>query len=139
MEFQEIIEAFQPAIIQISADSSTGTGFYLRAYDVIVTNEHVVGKAAEVTIAGKSFSRCFSNVWYTDKKHDLAFLQPPPGAVFPEISLGKYEPLKDGDRVIAIGHPFGLNYTATQGVISKVNRIRQGLHYIQTDAAINPG
>ncbi len=139
MEFQEIIEAFQPAIIQISADSSTGTGFYLRAYDVIVTNEHVVGKAAEVTIAGKSFSRCFSNVWYTDKKHDLAFLQPPPGAAFPEISLGKYEPLKDGDRVIAIGHPFGLNYTATQGVISKVNRIRQGLHYIQTDAAINPG
>ena len=47
--------------------------------------------------------------------------------------------MKDGDEVIAIGHPFGLNYTATQGVISKVDRVRQGLHFIQIDAAINPG
>jgi len=47
--------------------------------------------------------------------------------------------MKDGDAVVAIGHPFGLNYTATQGVISKVDRIREGLKYIQIDAAINPG
>jgi serine protease Do len=47
--------------------------------------------------------------------------------------------MKDGDLVVAIGHPYGLNYTATQGVISKVDRIREGLKYIQIDAAINPG
>ena len=47
--------------------------------------------------------------------------------------------MKDGDRVLAIGHPYGLNYTATQGVISKVDRIREGLKFIQIDAAINPG
>lgn len=139
MEFQEIIENFQPAIIQIAANGSTGTGFYLSRYNLIVTNEHVVGKSPEVTIAGKSFVKMLSSVWYTDKKHDLAFLQPPPGAAFPELELGKYERLKDGDEVIAIGHPFGLNYTATQGVISKVDRIRSGLHFIQIDAAINPG
>lgn len=140
MEFQEIIENFQPAIIQIAANGSTGTGFYLSQYNLIVTNEHVVGSSAEVTIAGKSFSKMLTPVWYTDKKHDLAFLQPPPPvAAFPELMLGKYETLKDGDEVIAIGHPFGLNYTATQGVISKVDRIRQGLHFIQIDAAINPG
>ena len=46
---------------------------------------------------------------------------------------------KDGEVVVAIGHPFGLNYTATQGVISKVDRIRDGVKYIQIDAAINPG
>lgn len=139
MEFQQIIENFQPAIIQIAANGSSGTGFYLAQYNIIVTNEHVVSKEAEVTIAGKSFNKRFSAVLYTDKKHDLAFIQPPPGAAFPEISLGKYEMLKDGDEVIAIGHPFGLNYTATQGVISKVDRVRQGLHFIQIDAAINPG
>ncbi len=139
MEFQAIIENFQPAIIQIAANGSTGTGFYLKEYDLIVTNEHVVGRAAEVTIAGKSFHKMLASVWYTDKKHDLAFVQPPPGASFPEIPLGKYENLKDGDEIIAIGHPYGLNYTATQGVISKVNRVRQGLHFIQIDAAINPG
>lgn len=139
MEFQEIIETYQPAIIQIASSGSTGTGFYLDAYHLIITNEHVVGKAAEVTIAGRSFQKTLSSVWYTDKKHDLAFLQPPNGAAFPTISLGKYDAMKDGDEVIAIGHPFGLNYTATQGVISKVDRVRQGLHFIQIDAAINPG
>lgn len=139
MEFQEIIEIFQPAIIQISANGSSGTGFYLDQYNMIVTNEHVVGKSAEVTITGQSFPRMLSSVWYVDKKHDLAFLQAPPGAAFPAIALGRYEELKDGDEVVAIGHPFGLNYTATQGVISRVNRIRQGQQFIQIDAAINPG
>lgn len=139
MEFQEIIEIYQPAIIQISANGSSGTGFYLEQYQMIVTNEHVVGKAAEVTIAGRTFHKVFSNVWYTDKKHDLAFIQPPGIGGFPKLSLGDYEQLKDGDEVIAIGHPYGLNYTATQGVISKAKRVRQGLHFIQIDAAINPG
>jgi len=139
MEFQDIIEAYQPAIIQIAANGSSGTGFFLEQYHMIVTNEHVVGKAAEVTIAGRTFNKMFSNVWYTDKKHDLAFIQPPPVGGFPSLPLGNYEQLKDGDEVIAIGHPYGLNYTATQGVISRAKRVRQGLHFIQIDAAINPG
>jgi serine protease Do len=46
MDFQEIIEYYQPAIIQIAAGTSTGTGFYLKDYDLIITNEHVVGNAA---------------------------------------------------------------------------------------------
>ena len=106
---------------------------------MIVTNEHVVGKNAEVTIAGRFFERRFARVWYTDKKHDLAFLQPPADVQIPEVKLGIYENMKDGEVVVAIGHPYGLNYTATQGVISKVDRIRDGLKYIQIDAAINPG
>lgn len=139
MEFQFVIEKLQPAIIQISSRSGTGTGFYLKDYDLIVTNEHVVGKNAEVSITGKAFQKQLSRVWYLDKKHDLAFLQPPRDTVMPDVKLGNYLELKDGDEVIAIGHPYGLNYTATQGVISKVDRVRSGLHYIQIDAAINPG
>src|SRR5215204_5251830 len=139
MEFQDIIESFQPAIIQIATKSSTGTGFYLKQYDVIVTNEHVVGMEGEVAITGKTFHKTLSRVWYLDKKHDLAFIQGPHGIPFPELKLGNYEELKDGDEIIAIGHPYGLNYTATQGVISKVDRIRQGMKFIQIDAAINPG
>ena len=139
MEFQDIIESFQPSIIQIATKSSTGTGFYLKQYDVIVTNEHVVGTAGEVAITGKTFHKTLSRVWYLDKKHDLAFIQGPHGIPFPELKLGNYEELKDGDEIIAIGHPYGLNYTATQGVISKVDRIRQGMKFIQIDAAINPG
>ncbi|TCZ65870.1 trypsin-like peptidase domain-containing protein [Flaviaesturariibacter aridisoli] len=139
MNTQQIIELYRPAIIQIATQTSTGTGFYVKEFDLIVTNEHVVGKNAEVTIAGRNFDRRLSRVWYTDRKHDLAFLQPPAEVQVPEIRLGNYEEVKDGGVVVAIGHPFGLNYTATQGVISKADRIRDGIKYIQIDAAINPG
>ena len=139
MDTHRIIEQFQKAIIQIATNTGTGTGFYIKEFDLIVTNDHVVGENAEVTITGKSFEKAFSRVWYTDRKHDLAFLEAPDNIDLPEIKLGRYEEMHDGDAVVAIGHPFGLNYTATQGVISKVDRIREGLKFIQIDAAINPG
>lgn len=139
MTTQQIIELYRPAIIQIATQSSTGTGFYLKENDLIITNEHVVGKNTEVTIQGRLFEKRLSRVWYTDKKHDLAFLEPPAEIQLPDVPLGKYAEAKDGEVVVAIGHPFGLNYTATQGVISKVDRIRDGVRYIQIDAAINPG
>lgn len=139
MDPQEIIEHYQKALIQIATPTGTGSGFYVKEFDLIVTNEHVVGPNAEVTIAGKTFEKAFSRVWYTDRKHDLAFLQPPGTADLADVKLGKYEEMKDGDEVVAIGNPYGLNYTATRGVISKVDRIREGLKFIQIDAAINPG
>ncbi|HEY6504297.1 MAG TPA: trypsin-like peptidase domain-containing protein [Chitinophagaceae bacterium] len=139
MDSREIIEQYQKAIIQIATATGTGTGFYVKEFDLIVTNDHVVDGNAEVTIAGKAFDKAFSRVWYKDRKHDLAFLEAPKNVELPEIRLGRYEEMKDGDEVVAIGHPYGLNYTATQGVISKVDRIREGLKFIQIDAAINPG
>jgi serine protease Do len=139
MDPQHIIEQYQKAIIQIATQTGTGTGFYVKEFDMIITNNHVVENNAEVTIAGKAFDKAVSRVWYTDRKHDLAFLESPKNIELPEIRLGQYELMKDGDAVVAIGHPYGLNYTATQGVISKVDRIRDGLKFIQIDAAINPG
>jgi serine protease Do len=139
MDPQHIIEQYQKAIIQIATPGGTGTGFYVKEFDLIVTNDHVVADNAQVTIAGKAFDKALSRVWYTDRKHDLAFLEAPKNIELPEVRLGQYEQMKDGDAVVAIGHPYGLNYSATQGVISKVDRIRDGLKYIQIDAAINPG
>lgn len=139
MDPQQIIEHYQKAIIQIATSGGTGTGFYLKEYDIIITNDHVVAEHVEVTIAGKAFDKALTRVWYTDRKHDLAFLEAPKNIELPDIFLGKYEAMHDGDPVLAIGHPYGLNYTATQGVISKVDRIRDGLKFIQIDAAINPG
>jgi len=136
---QRLIEAYQPVIIQIATQSGSGTGFYVREYDTIVTNQHVVGDQPEVTIAGRDFEKRLSRVWYSDRKHDLAFLEPPAGVDLAGISLGDYSRVADGDTVIAIGHPYGLSYSATQGVVSKRDRIRDGIKYIQIDAAINPG
>ena len=139
MDSKKIIEQYQKAIIQNATSTGTGTGFYIKEFDLIVTNDHVVGDNAEVTIAGKAFDKALSRVWYTDRKHDLAFLEAPQNIELPEVKLGRYEEMHDGDAIVAIGHPYGLNYTATQGVISKVDRIREGLKFIQIDAAINPG
>jgi serine protease Do len=139
MDPQQIIEQYQKAIIQIATPTGTGTGFYIKEFDLIITNEHVVGSNAEVTVAGKTFDKAFSRVWFTDRKHDLAFLEAPKNTELAEIRLGYYEEMKDGDEVVAMGNPYGLNYTATRGVISKVDRIREGLKFIQIDAAINPG
>jgi serine protease Do len=63
MNTQQIIELYRPAIIQIATQTSTGTGFYIKEFDLIATNEHVVGKNAEVTIAGRFFERRMTRVW----------------------------------------------------------------------------
>lgn len=140
MTTQEIIEHYRGGVVQIATNSGTGTGFYLSDYGLIVTNHHVVRGARQVNVKGQAFPRQISAVWFADERYDLAFLSPPNDVSrMALIKLGNYEALKDGDPVLAIGHPYGLNYTATQGVISRVDRIQQGLKYIQIDAAINPG
>jgi serine protease Do len=140
MTIQETIELFQTAVVQIATKSGTGTGFYLHDYDIIITNHHVVGENRKVTVKGKKFDKKLADVVFTDAKHDIAFLTPPLNMQdLPNLKLGNYDALHDGDVVVAIGHPYGLNYTATQGVISRVDRVQQGIKYIQIDAAINPG
>jgi serine protease Do len=140
MSMQEIIERYQNTVVQIATKSGTGTGFYLADYDLIITNNHVVKDNRKVTVKSRTFDKRLAEVLFTDEKYDLAFLKPPVDMKhLPELKLADYSLSKDGDTVIAIGHPYGLNYTATQGVISRVDRVQQGLKYIQIDAAINPG
>jgi serine protease Do len=139
MTNNEIIALYKQVIVQIATPESTGTGFYVAAYNLIVTNHHVVKGYGQVSIKGKTFAKQFAKVVYLDEQHDLAFLLTPENVVIPEAVLGDYNKLNDGDNVLAIGHPFGLNYTSTLGVISRVDRVSNGLKYIQIDAAINPG
>jgi serine protease Do len=139
MTTQELIDNYRNAVVQIATKTGTGTGFYLRDYNLIVTNNHVVKDNWKVTIKGRGFEKQLSRVVFTDEKYDLAFIVPPEATEMPLVRMGDYSTLHDGDTVIAIGHPYGLNYTATQGVISRVDRIHSGLKYIQIDAAINPG
>ncbi|MES2701084.1 MAG: trypsin-like peptidase domain-containing protein [Bacteroidota bacterium] len=140
MSIQATIERYQHAVVQIATKGGTGTGFYLSQYNLIVTNHHVVGENRKVTVKGRTFDKRLADVLFYDAKYDIAFLAPPVSLHdMPELKLGDYASMHDGDIVIAIGHPYGLNYTATQGVISRVDRVQQGIKYIQIDAAINPG
>lgn len=139
MLITDIIEQFKSSVVQLATQSATGTGFYLNDYKLIITNCHVVKGYEEVIVKGKNFAKVFTKVVFIDEKYDLAFLLPPKDINFTESKLGNYDMLHDGDSVIAIGHPYGLNYSSTQGVISRVDRLYEDVKYIQIDAAINPG
>jgi serine protease Do len=134
----DIIEQYKPVLIQIATPYSTGTGFYLQDYHLIVTNEHVVRGNRQVVIDGSRLKKQLVTVMYTDPKYDLAFLEAPEEAL-PKVQLMEPAPLHEGDQVIAIGHPFGLKLSATNGIISSLQHQVGDLQYIQHDAALNPG
>jgi serine protease Do len=125
-------------VVQIATPTSTGTGFYLCDYKVVVTNHHVVEGCKEAVVCSDTMPKCLVKILYTDPKYDLAFLELPETPM-PCARLNTTA-LRSGDEITAIGHPFGLKYTTTQGIVSNPNRTQpNGLHYIQIDAAINPG
>lgn len=138
MNTQEILDTFQESIIQIETPLGSGSGFYLHEHKLIITNSHVASGLKEVVISSKNIKRLEAKVIYDDPKYDLAFISTKELDIKTPLLLSK-ENVKDGDKVVAVGHPYGLNYTATQGIVSKAARLQGELEYIQIDAAINPG
>lgn len=135
-----IIERYKAIIVQLATPySREGTGFYLPSYDLIVTNEHVVKDNREVILEGLNFERQIVKVLYLDEKYDIAFLSAPKILDFPALAFATPAHLKEGDQVIAIGHPFGMKFSFTRGVISKLPDRTQELDYIVHDAALNQG
>ncbi|MCP3929033.1 MAG: trypsin-like serine protease [Bacteroidetes bacterium] len=136
---KEVIDLYRDVVIQIATPYSTGTGFYLKEPNLIVTNEHVVRDNRVVVIGGNTFAKQLTSVVYLDLKYDLAFLKVPEKLDLPAVQLGRSQKLTEGDQIIAAGHPFGLKYTATQGIISNLAHEQNDVNYIQHDAALNPG
>ena len=134
----EIIEKFRKCVVQIATPYSSGTGFILAKDGFIVTNYHVIKNCEEAVVNGREFSKTRAKVLFTDPLLDVAFLESPvtQSDTGPVLSEG---PVLEGDSVLAIGHPFGLKYTSTSGIVSKTDRDYNGIKYFQIDAAINPG
>ena len=139
MTNQDIIQTFQRVVIQIATPFSTGTGFYLNDYNLIITNEHVVRDNQKVVIDGTGFKKQLVEVLYVDSKYDLAFIGPPEDHKLADAKLGASDKVSPGDSVLAIGHPFGLRYTTTRGIVSSTDHRIDTVDYIQHDAALNPG
>ncbi len=134
--------------MQIVPDTGTGSGFVISADGRILTNNHVVsGQAPEVqvTLADKEKSRFKAEVLVRDPTNDLALLRITPKKKLPFLRLGDSDVIQVGQKVLAIGNPFGLEGTLTTGIISSQGRTivdEQGRELegmLQTDAAINPG
>ncbi|MFO1352688.1 MAG: DegQ family serine endoprotease [Gammaproteobacteria bacterium] len=118
-----------------------GSGFIISPDGYVLTNTHVVADADEVLVRLTDRREFKAKVIGSDERADVALLKID-GSGLPTVSLGDSGSLKVGDWVLAIGSPFGFDYSATQGIVSAVGRsLPDGTYvpFIQTDAAVNPG
>ncbi|HZU34149.1 MAG TPA: trypsin-like peptidase domain-containing protein [Candidatus Angelobacter sp.] len=119
-----------------------GSGFVIDSEGHILTNFHVVEGARQVEVTTSDKKKYKAQIIGTDPIHDLAVIQIPNKAV-PRAEIGDSKNLVVGQKVYAIGNPFGLSGTMTRGIISSIRSLRGQRGFIdeaiQTDAAINPG
>jgi len=118
-----------------------GSGFLISADGLVLTNAHVVDGAKEVTVKLSDHREYKAKVLGADRSSDIAVLKID-GRDLPTVTLGNSDQLGVGDYVLAIGEPFGLEETATAGIVSAKGRSLPGdgyVPFIQTDAAVNPG
>ena len=119
-----------------------GSGVIISNDGYILTNNHVVEGAQEVTVTLADQKEMKAKIVGRDPKTDLAVLKVSADHNLPAAKLGNSEQLQVGDWVIAIGNPFGLSHTVTSGIVSAKGRVIGAGPYddfIQTDASINPG
>lgn len=122
----------------------SGTGFVVSTEGLILTNYHVVGSADSVSVRFSDGSTSPAEVLGSDQGNDIALLRADIPAGVPALPLADSEAVAVGETAIAIGSPFGLEQTVTQGIVSAVDRTWSGggralRDLIQTDAPINPG
>jgi putative serine protease PepD len=144
-----IYSRVSPGVVFVSAGSGSGSGFVIDANGSIVTNDHVVGDAKQVSVRFDEQSDPIdARVVGTDPSTDVALLKVNPGDVkggLKPLALSSSKDLKPGEPAIAIGSPFGLQGTVTSGIVSALDREIQSPNgfpisgVVQTDAAINPG
>jgi len=121
---------------------SLGSGFIIDKEGYIITNNHVIEKADEITVKLANERSYDAKVVGRDPKTDLALIKIEADNDLPVAHLGDSDKLKVGEWVVAIGNPFGLEQTVTAGIISAKGRVIGAGPYddfLQTDASINPG
>ena len=122
---------------------SVGSGVIVSPEGIVVTNQHVIEGMTEVKVALADKREFEADIILRDPRTDLAVLKIRSPEKLPSIELGDSDELEVGDIVLAIGNPFGVGQTVTQGIVSALARTQVGISdyqfFIQTDAAINPG
>jgi S1-C subfamily serine protease len=131
---------------QVYPQEGTGSGFVVKPDGLILTNNHVVSGTQQLTVTLAGDKKQYkAMVLGTDPRNDLALVKIQAGHPLPFLKLGDSDGLQVGQKVLAIGNPFGFGGTLTTGIVSSLGRTLQPQEghrledMIQTDAAINPG
>lgn len=134
-----VYEKFNPAIVSIDAELpigvSSGTGCIIDKKGIILTSSHVIADSNKIEVTLYN-GHVYKAKILTTGKTDIALISIQCKEDLNTIALGNSENIKVGQKVLAIGNPFGFNGTLTQGIISRIDYAK---NKIQTDAAINPG
>ena len=145
-EFRKFFEEFGRFQSEMPDDvprMGFGSGFLVDPKGVVLTNNHVVAGADQVEVQLQDGRKFFSRDIHGDRKTDLAIVRLETKGQLPYLTLGDSSAMEIGDRVLAVGAPFGLTGSVTAGIVSAKGR--NGLNvsmyedFLQTDAAINPG
>jgi len=132
-----------PSVVSIyteisSSKTGLGSGFIINSDGYILTNKHVLNNRKNIKVKLKTGIVYEGKIVYEDSKRDIALVKIPVSNL-PVARFGNSDKLSVGDTVIAIGNPLGQEHTVTQGIVSSAMRELNGMLYIQTDAALNPG
>jgi len=140
--FRDFFDRFFEGTPRRQQQTSLGSGVVIDKAGLILTNNHVIKDADEITVKFANKQEAKGQVVGTDPKTDLAVIRVRKDDL-PVAALGNSDSLRVGEWAIAIGNPFGLDHTLTVGVISATGRSEVGIaayeNFIQTDASINPG
>ncbi|MGB6241385.1 MAG: trypsin-like peptidase domain-containing protein [Castellaniella sp.] len=131
-----------PGFTQRRDSTSLGSGVIVRQDGYVLTNNHVIESADVIEVSLRDGRQATARLVGADPESDLAVLKIDLDKL-PAIDFDAEQSLRVGDVVLAIGNPFGVGQTTTQGIVSALGRNRLGINtyedFIQTDAAINPG
>lgn len=126
-------------VYKVNHAGGSGSCFYLKQYDLFVTNYHVVEGFREVALEDRAKNRYLARVILVNPQSDIALLAVEGDfSALPEVSLAG-EDVCLGQKISVAGYPFGMPFTATEGTISSPRQLVDERYYIQTDAAVNPG
>lgn len=142
MPGKRMVNPFMGRRMRSQPQMGQGSGFIVDEAGYILTNNHVIDGADAITVILKDGHSYPAEVVGLDEKTDIALLKIEADTKLPAVNLGESDDLKVGQWVVAIGNPFGLDYSVTAGIVSAKGRnIGQGPYdnFIQTDASINPG
>ncbi len=141
-QLEQIFGKHLPNLTQTKRHNSSGSGVILDTRGYVITNHHVIAKAEKVTVLLNDGRSAEARLAGTDPDTDLAVLKIELDNL-PEVNIANLKKLNIGDVVLAIGYPFRIGQTVTQGIISATGRsqVSQNTYenFLQTDAAINPG
>lgn len=128
-----------PTIFKITHARGSGSCFYLKKYNLFVTNHHVVEGFRQIAIEDHSRHRYLAHVFLSNPSQDIALLKTENDFSFlPDIRLAPQE-ARTGEKIYVAGFPFGIPFTITEGTVSAPLQFIDGQYRIQTDAAVNPG